>query len=339
MKKLFIISNESIFEKEKKYFCDNIEMKTTPEGISKNFEVIIFARKSKTPRSHELNINNILLSGSIFSFLKKIIKTPKSEEAKYFIFSISPFTFFACIFIKLFKRKPIVYLRSDGYKEYKAIFGFLGPIIYHFMFIIISKISHLISCRKYILRNKVGNIVHPSQLDEDWLRNLKEINFDKIKLLYVGRVKVEKGIFSFIDIIKDNNEISLSIVGAEKKSLNSINQSNVKVYEIENNKQKLIKLYDDHNIFILPSFTEGHPMALLEALARKRPVIIFDDIQHVIGEKKGIFAVKRNIKSLLEIIHYINKNYKEIQETMKKNYLPTNDKFLEDFKNLICKLH
>ena len=49
MKKLFIISNESIFEKEKKYFCDNIEMKTTPEGISKNFEVIIFARKSKTP--------------------------------------------------------------------------------------------------------------------------------------------------------------------------------------------------------------------------------------------------------------------------------------------------
>ena len=216
-------------------------MKTTPEGISKNFEVIIFARKSKTPRSHELNINNILLSGSIFSFLKKIIKTPKSEEAKYFIFSISPFTFFACIFIKLFKRKPIVYLRSDGYKEYKAIFGFLGPIIYHFMFIIISKISHLISCRKYILRNKVGNIVHPSQLDEDWLRNLKEINFDKIKLLYVGRVKVEKGIFSLIDIIKDNNEISLSIVGAEKKSLNSINQSNVKVYEIENNKQKLIK--------------------------------------------------------------------------------------------------
>ena len=230
-------------------------------------------------------------------------------------------------------------MRSDGYKEYKAIFGFLGPIIYHFMFIIISKISHLISCRKYILRNKVGNIVHPSQLDEDWLRNLKEINFDKIKLLYVGRVKVEKGIFSLIDIIKDNNEISLSIVGAEKKSLNSINQSNVKVYEIENNKQKLIKLYDDHNIFILPSFTEGHPMALLEALARKRPVIIFDDIQHVIGEKKGIFVVKRNIKSLLEIIHYINKNYKEIQETMKKNYLPTNDKFLEDFKNLICKLH
>ena len=48
----------------------------------------------------------------------------------------------------------------------------------------------------------------------------------------------------------------------------------------------LIKFYDDHNIFILPSFTEGHPMALLEALARSRPVIIFDEIKHVIGNKK-----------------------------------------------------
>ena len=82
------------------------------------------------------------------------------------------------------------------------------------------------------------------------------------------------------------------------------------VYEIENNKQKLIKFYDDHNIFILPSFTEGHPMSLLEALARKRPVIIFEEIKHVVGNKKGIFVSKRNSNSLIETINYIKKNYK-----------------------------
>ena len=39
-------------------------------------------------------------------------------------------------------------------------------------------------------------------------------------------------------------------------------------------------------------------MVLLEALARRRPVIIFDEIEHVIGDKKGIFVAKRNFKFL-----------------------------------------
>ena len=35
-------------------------------------------------------------------------------------------------------------------------------------------------------------------------------------------------------------------------------------------------------------------MVLLEALARRRPVVVFDEIEHVIGEQKGIFVAKRN---------------------------------------------
>ena len=338
MKKLFIISNESIFEKEKKYFCDNLDMKSTPEGLSANFVVNILARKSMKQRSHHININEVKLSRSIYSFLQEIIKTSKNQEIKYLIMSISPYTFLACIFLNIIKKKPIVYLRSDGYGEYKVIFGFIGPVIYHLMFSIIARVSHLISCRKYILRNKKGSIVSPSQLDQNWLNNTKKANLDKIKLLYIGRLKKEKGIFSLIEIIKNCNEVFLSIVGCEKNSLDKIHQSNVKLYNVENNKKKLIKYYDDHNIFILPSFTEGHPMALLEALARKRPVIIFEEIKHVIEEKKGIFVAKRNKKNLLETISYIKKNYEEIQKTMEQNRLPSKKKFLRELENLISNL-
>ena len=35
MKKLFIISNESVFEKEKKFYCDNIDLQSSPEGLNK----------------------------------------------------------------------------------------------------------------------------------------------------------------------------------------------------------------------------------------------------------------------------------------------------------------
>ena len=76
----------------------------------------------------------------------------------------------------------------------------------------------------------------------------------------------------------------------KKNNSYKINQSNIKVLPTQNNKSKLIKHYDEHNIFILPSFTEGHPMVLLEALARRRPVVIFDEIKHVIGDKKGVFV-------------------------------------------------
>ena len=335
MKKLFIISNESIFENQNKYFCDNLDMKSTPEGLNKNFEINIIARKSKKVRSHEINIKNINLAGSIFSFLKNILKSSNAKDSKFLIISISPYTFLASLFLRLFKKKPIVYLRSDGYGEYKAILGFLGLIIYHLMFTITSTISHLISCRKYILKDKKGDLVSPSQLDESWLNNTVNVNYDKIKLLYIGRVKIEKGIYSLLKIIKNKNEVSLSIVGAEKNYSQKINQNNVRVYEIEKNKEKLIEFYDNHNIFILPSFTEGHPMTLLEALARMRPVIIFEEIRHVIGDKKGIFVSKRNSESLFETISYIKKNHKEIIEQMKKNDLPTNKDFIKEFGNLI----
>ena len=347
MNKLFIITNENIYKNDSnEYFCDNLEMKTTPEGLANSFEVNIIARKSKHSRSHKINIDKMNLSSSIFSFLKNILKNLKNKESKFLIVSISPYTFLACLFLKLLKKKPIVYLRSDGYEEYKAILGFLGPIIYHFMFTITSMISHLISCRKYILKNKKGDLISPSQLDESWFNNTGDANFDKIKLLYIGRIRIEKGIYSLLNIIKNiNKEITLSIVGAEKnlsqtqKNIRLTHQNNVNIYDIESNKQKLIKFYDDHSIFILPSFTEGHPMALLEALARKRPVIIFKEIKHVIGDKKGIFVSERDPKRLIETINHIKKNYKAISKQMDQNKLPTNKDFIKEYENLIPNLH
>ena len=338
MKKLFIISNESIFSYEGNFFCDNIDLKSTPEGLGNKFQINIIGRLSKKIRSHKINIKNIKIYSNIFSYIFGILSLVKKQESKYLIISISPFTFIACVLIKLFKKNSIVYLRSDGYAEYKEIFGFFGPMIYHFMFSVISKISILISCREHILRNKPGEVVAPSQISSPWLTNHKESEINETKLLYVGRIRKEKGIYSLLNLIKEIKlDLTLTIVGAEKHSLTMIKQENVNVYEVENNEQNLIKFYDEHNIFILPSYTEGHPMVLLEALARLRPVIIFRDIEHVVGDKKGIFVAKRNSNSFLEQINYIKKNYKNIQEEMKKNKLPTKEEFLLKFSDLILK--
>ena len=334
-KKLFIFSNESIYVEDNKFYCDNLDLKSTPEGLNKKFEVNLFGRKSIKKRSHEIKLKRIKVFSNIFSYLSEVKSASKNLDSKFLIISISPYTFLISILLKILGLKPMVYLRSDGYGEYKAILGRIGSLIYHLMFSITGAISNLISCRDYILRGKKGKIISPSQLDSVWLRQPKNIEIRNFKLLYVGRVRVEKGIFALSELIRNKRDISLTIIGAEKGSSNNINQSNIKILPTQSNKTKLIKHYDDHNIFVLPSFTEGHPMVLLEALARRRPVVIFDEIKHVIGDKKGIFVTKRNFLSFLGTLNNIKKNYKKIQKDMKKNKLPTNKEFIEKFIKLI----
>ena len=104
MQKLFIISNEFIYENNNVFFCDNKDLKSTPEGLEKFFEVNLIARKTNIKRSHKINIKNIKVFSSLISFLREIILSIKNENTNYLIISISPYTFFACIFLRLFKK-------------------------------------------------------------------------------------------------------------------------------------------------------------------------------------------------------------------------------------------
>ena len=334
-KKLFIFTNESIFFQDEKYFCDNIDLKSSPEGLNKKFEVNLFGRKSSKKRAHEIKLKKLKIFSNIFSYLSEVIKSTKNDNTKFLVISISPYTFLICLFLRLYGKTPIVYLRSDGYGEYKAILGSIGIFIYHLMFSFTSLISNLISCRNYILRGKKGKVVSPSQLDSVWLKKQKNQEIKNFKLLYVGRIRVEKGIYSLANLIKNKRDISLTIVGAEKNTSYKINQSNINIQLTQSNKARLIKYYDDHDIFVLPSFTEGHPMVLLEALARRRPVIIFEEIKHVIGNKKGVFITQRNFLNFFGTLNHIKKNYKKIQKDMMKNKLPLNKEFNEEFAKAI----
>ena len=133
------------------------------------------------------------------------------------------------------------------------------------------------------------------------------------------------------------SKINLTIVGASEEDTKIITQSNVKILKIVNDKKELINLYDENNITILPSYTEGYPMIILESLSRLRPVIIFKEIKHVVEDKQGIFVSNRDYSSLLEKINYIISNYNSIKESMKSNKLPDNDTFISQLKEILSK--
>ncbi len=334
---LYLISNEKIFQNNGVFLCDNLDMKSTPEGLNKHFDVKVIARKSKVFRLQELRLKTVKTFSNIFSYIYEVFKSSKHNNSKFLIVSLTPYTFFAGICLIFLGKKPYLYLRSNGYDEYKIILGILGKFIYHLMFIVVTKFSILISCRNYILMGKKGYVISPSQLDSSWYLNHITPKVDKVKLIYVGRIKKEKGIFSLLNLLKGQSKINLTIVGASTRDKKVINQSNINILKIVNDKKELINLYDKNNITILPSYTEGYPMVILESLSRLRPVIIFNEIEHVIENRKGIFVSNRDYTSLLEKINYIIDNYSSIQESMKSNKLPDNESFINQLNEILSK--
>jgi glycosyltransferase involved in cell wall biosynthesis len=197
--------------------------------------------------------------------------------------------------------------------------------------------AKLICVNNKIVKKKPFFLVSPSQLNAKWfLRRKLGVSKKKIDILYFGRIKKEKGIYSLINIYKNiklNFKNHLNIVGAGdkinfKSPIININTALSKVSEI-------INLYDANQIFILPSFTEGHPQVMLEALARLRPVIIFDEIKHIKKNYHGIFISKRDSKSLKKTILKIVSDYDRIQSKMKLNKLPTHSDFIRKLVKIL----
>ena len=335
---LAIISNEKTHFDGKNYFCDNIEMKSIPEGLDKNFNIELFVRKSKVERSSQkIDLKNIIISRNIIPYISNILKTSHLHN-KYLVISLSPYTFIICLLLFIFRKKVFVYLRSDGHEEYKCYSKYFGPIIYHTMFTIASWGSNLIACRSHILKGKKGVVVSPSQLNQKWFTDKKPSNLKNIRLLYVGRIKVEKGVFSLLKILKEIKlDFIISIINSEKFHDKKLENEKVKIVHFQNKDDSIIKIYDDYNIFILPSYTEGHPQVLDESLSRLRPVIIFPEISHVKRNREGVFVAERNAKSLSKKIEYVMENYESIQKKMMENKLPTKKSFLQELTEIITK--
>ena len=333
-KDLVIINNEKFFKENDNFYCDNLDLKILPEGLNDYHQVQYIVRSSKKKKDQKINLKDIKVAPNILKFVYFVLKTFKIPNVTYLLVCITPYTFFSFLILFLFRKRVFVYLFSSGHEEYKHILGSWSVWIYHIMYKIVTSNSKVIVCHERLFDKKKSYLVDISRLDDEWFTNHKDALLDKVRFLYVGRMSPEKGIFEFLNMfnkIKFNAEFS--IVGNLENQ--DILNNNIKSLGYVADPQSLINIYDNHNIMVLPSFTEATPYVVDEALARKRPVIIFEDIAYIVGNKKGIFVSKRNIDSFSETTKYIMDNYVEIQKKMEKNVLPTKKSMVKQISDII----
>ena len=334
-KNLIILNNEKIYRENDNFYCNNLDLKILPEGLNEYHKVQYIVRGSNKKGEQKINLENIKVASNIFKFIFFVLKTFKIPNVNYLLVCITPYTFFAFLILFLFRKKKIfVYLFSSGHEEYKHILGKWSVWIYHIMYKIVTSGSKVIVCHERLFDKKKSYLVNISRLDDGWLNNQKDVLLDKARFLYVGRMSAEKGIFDFLKMFNQINfDAEFSIVGNSQNQ--QISNKNVKLlgYVAENN--LLIDIYDEHNIVILPSYTEATPYVVDEALARKRPVIIFEDISYIVKDRIGIFISNRNINSFSKTAEYIMKNYQGIQKKMEKNNLSTKKNMIKQIADII----
>jgi len=335
IKNLYIISNDKFYKNK---YSNHNDLASILEAFEKNYNIKIIARSTKVKLKF-LTIKKKIKFLNFFS-IKALdhIKT-LNKESKFLFISLSPFNTFVFLFLRIFFHNFFLYLRSNGFKEYKIILGSVGAFFYYLMLkIFINNVKLIISSKDLNFKNSFFYLVRPSELTKSWFKNIKKnsINRNNLRLLYLGRYRKEKGIDDFIQLISSSKlTFQMKIYGIDYANSSFINSERVTYLPQITDINKIIKAYDDCNIFILPSYTESSPKVIWESLARLRPVIVFEEISHVAKNKIGVYVCKRNLTSLIKVIEFIINNYKLIQTNIKKNKFPMKKEFQQHLINIL----
>ena len=139
-----------------------------------------------------------------------------------------------------------------------------------------GKISEIIR-REVSDANKI--VEFPSGIGADWLTEHSRAGSHgvPIRALFVGRWDRLKGLQELFDVLSNNPEmqISLTLVGPiPTKEIPK--DSRVNVIGRVDSASSLRNIYDEHDVLVCPSVSEGMPNVILEAMARGLAVICTD---------------------------------------------------------------
>jgi glycosyltransferase involved in cell wall biosynthesis len=140
-------------------------------------------------------------------------------------------------------------------------------------------------------------------------RKVEETN-PEIRFLFVGWLEREKGIFELLEAcaaLAKERKFLLTIAGrgrVEREAMEYVKSKGLDQHVsfsgwVEG--ASLVELYSKHDVFVLPSWTEGFPNSMIEAMACKLAVIVTDvgNIPDLVSDgEQALLIPSRNVEAL-----------------------------------------
>jgi glycosyltransferase involved in cell wall biosynthesis len=172
----------------------------------------------------------------------------------------------------------------------------------------------------------------PNGVNDFWIEHScfePKVCKNNVKIIYVGDFSRNKNVLSVIKAVEELNtkygNITLTLVGGggkgSKMVMRKIEKSSpdvIKYHERTNDKQKLLKYYQESDIFVMASFKESFGIVYLEAMSQGLPIIytkgqgidgyFTEDIPGLAVDPNNIEDIKNNILFIKEHLTEMSQN-------------------------------
>ncbi|PKH07503.1 glycosyltransferase [Moritella sp. Urea-trap-13] len=202
-----------------------------------------------------------------------------------------------------------------------------------------------------VIENGIGGYVPKCAIEE---RLVTFLHNKTTRLMAVGRLAVEKSFDTLIDalpqLIENDPNTVLVIFGAgseEYRLRKKINQLDLNEHVLLFGFVESLSSYFNHfDVFVMPSITEGTPIALLEAMLARVPCVVTNvgGMPHMLGHGKGGWIVppKDSLalqiaisESLIQSQSQIKTIFSYERATYEFNYLHMSQQYLNEYQSLL----
>ena len=243
-----------------------------------------------------------------------------------------PHVFFASLAAKLKKIKLIHTTHCPWTDAHRSL---LGRILLKLTYNTLSKFAVNLSNEviaitpweiNFLKKYKIKNVtIIPNGVDDLFFKRIKNNSFKKklkIKgkiVLFFGRLNITKGpdklVLAAKEILKERKDVYFVLIGPDegmKKNLIKLinDDKNILLLDPIYDRKKIAEMYQASSAYVLPSYREGSPLTLFEAMASGLPIIAspVNGVPYEMSEKNGIFVNYGDINGLKEAILKILNN-------------------------------
>lgn len=331
--KILVIDNAAIHQKSDRFCCNMLtgQFLSDLKQMGHDVRVVQFVRNN----AHSINDFDLENSGiSVYT-----LRNTKSKLLNYVLGCLSLLVYMLKVdFVYLFYPNSLKYslLFSQLFRVKYGLYirGMVGvdtcfsQMLYKRAKVVFTVSDYLTKMVNSVVKHSIAYTIRPMipYSDLDIVYNRQYSPKEKYRILYLGRLAKDKGLLELVeavDILKKRKyDFNVEIVGdgdfshelnelVKYKKLTDMIKIEGAVYDKDKKKEYYLK----SDIYILPTYHEGFPRTLYEAMIFGTPIIttFVGGISSIMKDKVNCLRIEpRSSESIANSLQYAIDNYEEM---------------------------